>query len=234
MDNLSVVLCTYNEEKFIGKTLIKLINNEIINEIIVIDDNSNDSTINIINKIQSNKIKLFVRKNTRGFASALSYGISMTSQKYILRFDIDMYSEIDYFLDKFKEHKEKDCIIFSRYVEGGKDMRGSYRKFSSFILNKICTILLSSKIKDYTSCIMFFKKEILKDVPIKNTLYANFIIEFNFLLIIKRKYFLELPFIQKKNTEENSKSAPNLFTFIKNGSLYILTIMKCLLIKFIN
>ena len=103
MDNLSVVLCTYNEEKFIGKTLIKLINNEIINEIIVIDDNSNDSTINIINKIQSNKIKLFVRKNTRGFASALSYGISMTSQKYILRFDVDMHQSVDLFMNGFQK-----------------------------------------------------------------------------------------------------------------------------------
>ena len=72
---------------------------------------------------------------------------------------------------------------------------------------------------------------ILKDIKIDNTLYANFIIKFIYLLIIKRKKFVELPFTQKKITEINSKSAPNIKIFIKNGLLYLLTIVECLLIK---
>ena len=39
---------------------------------------------------------------------------------------------------------------------------------------------------------MFFKKSILKDILPKNTYYANFIIEFIFLLIIKKKDYLEV------------------------------------------
>lgn len=234
MNNLSIVLCSYNEEKFIEKTLINLLDKEIVNEIIIIDDNSNDQTINIIKNIKNNKIKLFVRKDVRGFASALKLGISMVKNNYILRFDVDMYSKINYFLNKFNEYPDKDCIIFSRYTEGGEDERSTYRKLPSLIINKICTFFLSSKIKDYTSCIMIFKKEILNEIPIKNTYYANFIIEFIFLIIKKNKNYVEVPFIQTKNTEENSKSAPNFFTFFKNGSLYLLTIMKCLFIKFFS
>tara|TARA_B100001057_G_scaffold495054_1_gene593091 strand:- start:274 stop:978 length:705 start_codon:yes stop_codon:yes gene_type:complete len=234
MNNLSIVLCTYNEEKFIQKTLQKLIDEEIVKEIIIVDDNSKDNTINIIEKIKSNKIKLFVRKDVRGFASAFNLGISKSNENHILRFDVDMYSEIDYFLFNFNKHPDKDCIIFSRYINDGKDLRSGYRKYPSFIINKICNFLLSNKIKDYTSCIMIFKKNILKDMPIKNTSYANFIIEFIFLLIKKNKSYIEVPFEQKKSTEDNSKSAPNLFTFIKNGSLYLLTIMKCLFIKILG
>ncbi len=234
MNNLSIVLCSYNEEKFIEKTLLKLIKKEIVTEIIIVDDNSNDQTINIIKNINHNKIKLFVRKDIKGFASALNYGISKTNNDNILRFDIDMYSEIDYLLEKYREYSKKDCIIFSRYISNGEDQRSAYRKYPSLIINKICNYLLSSKIKDYTSCIMVFKKNILEDVPIKNTLYANFIIEFVFLMIKKNKNFLEVPFIQTQNTEENSKSAPNFFTFIKNGSLYLITIIKCLLIKYLS
>ena len=234
MNNLSIVLCSYNEEKFIKKTLVKLLEKEIINEIVIVDDNSKDQTINIIQSIRSNKIKLFIRKDIRGFASALNYGVLKTTNDSILRFDIDMFSEIDYLINKFKEHSHKDCIIFSRYIKDGKDERGVYRKYPSLIINKICNFLLSSKIKDYTSCIMVFKKSILKDVPIRNTLYANFIIEFIFLILKKNKNFIEVPFIQKQNTEENSKSAPNFFTFIKNGSLYFTTIIKCVFIKYLN
>ena len=231
MNNLSVILCTYNEEKFIGRALKKLIKRNIVREIIIIDDNSQDKTIHTINKFKSKKVKLYVRKKIRGFASALNYGIMKSSFNNILRFDVDMYSDIDYFLHSFHKYKQKDCIIFSRYIKNGKDLRGNLRKLSSLILNKMCNFLLSDKIKDFTSCIMIFKKKILKDVKIDNTLYANFIVKFVLLLIIKKKNFIELPHIQRKYTEENSKSASNSITFIKNGLLYITTIIKCYFIK---
>lgn len=228
MNKLSVVLCTFNEENCIKKTLDTLVNEEIISEIIIIDDNSRDKTIKIVKKIKNKKIKLYVRKQARGFASALIYGIKKTNYDYILRFDADMHLNVKYFIKTFKRYDNKDCIIFSRYVNKGNDLRGNFRKFSSLILNLVCRYVLSTKIKDYTSCIMIFNKKILGDIKIKDTSYANFIIEFCYDLIIKNKNFIEVPFIQNKNTENNSKSAPNLNTFIKNGLYYAWTIIKCL------
>ena len=232
MNNLSIVLCTYNEAINIKQTLTKLVEKTHVKEIIVIDDSSIDGTVDIIKNFKNDKIKLFVRKKTRGFASAYIFGILMTSGDYILRFDVDMYPEIDFFIDSFEKNKNRDCIIFSRYVENGHDLRGHYRKIPSLILNKICQYLLSNKIKDYTSCIMLFKRDLLSDILPQNTYYANFIIEFVFSLIIKKKNYLEIGFIQKKNTELNSKSAPNVLRFIKNGFFYLITIFKCVLLKF--
>ena len=51
----------------------------------------------------------------------------------------------------------------------------------------------------------------------KNSFYANFIIEFVFSLIIKKKNYLELGFEQRKATELNSKSAPSILGFLTNG-----------------
>jgi hypothetical protein len=79
---------------------------------------------------------------------------------------------------------------------------------------------------------MFFKKDLLMDIMPKNTRYANFIIEFVFFLILKKKNYLEIGFIQKKNTELNSKSSPNIFGFLKNGFFYLFTIFRCILFKF--
>jgi hypothetical protein len=148
-----------------------------------------------------------------------------------MRFDVDMHSEIDLFLNTFEKNTDKECLIFSRYVVNGDDQRGLYRKLPSIIINKLCQYLLSNKIKDYTSCIIFFKKDILMDIMPKNTRYANFIIEFVFFLILKKKNFLEIGFIQKKNTELNSKSSPNILGFLKNGFFYLLTIFRCILFK---
>ena len=228
MTKLSVVLCTFNEENCIKKTLEILMKEKIISEIIIIDDNSKDKTIKIIKKFKNKKIKLYIRKKIKGFASALIYGIKKTKNKNVLRFDVDMYRNIKYFINIFKKYTHKDCIIFSRYVPRGKDLRGKFRKFSSLILNLICKYLLSDKIKDYTSCTIIFDKKILNEIKIKNTSYANFIIEFCYDLILKKKNFIEVPFMQFKNTEKNSKSAPDLKTFLQNGLYYTSTIIKCL------
>ena len=198
MNNLSIVLSTYNEENNIEQTLTKLLNNASIKEVIIVDDSSTDNTVDIINHFKNNKVKLFIRKTTKGFASAFIFGVVMSSGKYILRFDLDMHTEIDFFIKTFQENKDKDCVIFSRYVKNGFDSRGNYRKISSLLLNTICQYLLSKKIKDYTSCIMFFKRDLLSDIFPQNSYYANFIIEFVFSLILKNKDYLEIGFNQKK------------------------------------
>ena len=231
MNDLSIILCTYNESSNIKQTLTQLTNRISVKEIIIIDDNSTDGTADIIRNFKNDKIKLFIRKETRGFASAYIFGILMSNGNYILRFDVDMYLEIEFFIDTFEKNRDRDCVIFSRYVTNGNDVRSAYRKISSLILNKTCQYLLSNKIKDYTSCIMFFKRDLLSDILPQNSYYANFIIEFVFLLIIKKKNYLEIGFVQKKETELNSKSAPNISKFLKNSFFYLITMFKCILIK---
>jgi len=230
MDQISVILCTFNEKEKIKLTIEKLLKYNVC-EIIIVDDDSNDGTIEEIKKFNSNKLKLFQRKKTRGFASAFIYGVMMSKGNFIFRFDVDMYENIDFFFSKIKNVINKDLLIFSRYVEGGDDKRNAYRRIPSLIINKICQIFLSNKIKDYTSAIIYFNKKILQDINLKNSIYGNFIIEFVFMNIIKKNLIEEVPFIQSKSTQENSKSAPNLFKFLYHGSLYSFTIIYCMTLK---
>ena len=67
----SIVLCTYNEGKYIEESIKKLKNHIKNLELIIVDDNSKDETRNIIEKINSNnEIKLIHRTKTKGLASA--------------------------------------------------------------------------------------------------------------------------------------------------------------------
>ena len=232
MGNLSIVLSTYNEVENIKAAIDKSINYPVVKEIIIIDDNSTDGTIDILKNYNNPKIKFIVRKNIKNFASAFIDGIKLCTGDYILRFDLDMYNSIDYFIKSFKNMtKEEDCIIFSRYIENASDERSKYRKLPSLIINKMCQFFLYSQIKDYTSCIIIFKKNILKEIFPKNTFYANFIIDFVFEMKKKNKIIKEVPFIQERYTELNSKSAPSVLKFLINGLFYFISILRCSLNK---
>ena len=77
---ISIILCTYNEVNYIEETL-KLISKTLDNvEIIIVDDNSNDGTLEKLSDLKSSlKFKLIVRKNERGLASAQKKGILESS-----------------------------------------------------------------------------------------------------------------------------------------------------------
>ena len=232
MGNLSIVLSTYNEVENIKAAIDISINHPVVKEIIIIDDNSTDGTIDILKNYNNPKIKFIVRKNIKNFASAFIDGIKLCTGDYILRFDLDMYNSIDYFIKSFKNMKiEEDCIIFSRYIENASDERSKYRKVPSLIINKLCQFFLYSQIKDYTSCIIIFKKNILKEIFPKNTFYANFIIDFIFEMKKKNKIIKEVPFIQERYTELNSKSAPSVLKYLINGLFYFISILRCSLNK---
>ena len=62
----SILLCTYNEDKYIENTILKL--NQFIRdlEIIIVDDNSSDKTLSIINNLKNKyDIKIISRLKTK-------------------------------------------------------------------------------------------------------------------------------------------------------------------------
>ena len=62
MRNLSIVLSTYNEVENIKVALDSSVNHIAVKEIIVIDDNSSDGTIDILENYKHPKMKFVVRK----------------------------------------------------------------------------------------------------------------------------------------------------------------------------
>ena len=87
---ISLILAIKNEEKTIKKTLDSIINNKFNKnnyEIIIVDGNSKDKTIEIV-KHYKKKLNIKLYKNTKGIvASGLNIGIKKSKGKIILRLD---------------------------------------------------------------------------------------------------------------------------------------------------
>ena len=229
MSEISIVLCTFNEEKFIGKTL-EIISKTLKNsEIIIVDDNSKDKTIKIIKQKQKKikNIKLIQRKKVRGLASAVNVGLMNASGKYIGWLDTNMSYVLKYF-PKMKRYlsEKNDLILLSRYIPNGKDERHFARILTSKLLNFFCRVYLTNEIKDFSSGIFLMKKNILKEISPLGYGHGDFFIEFIYKLKKKNFKIKEIPYTQKADEiPGNSKTAPNIFQFLKLACIYFIRIL---------
>ena len=75
---ISIILSTYNEASIIETTVNKIFSTLDNVEIVLVDDNSIDGTLEILNSIDNKNLKIFSRKS-RGLASAFLLGMINTN-----------------------------------------------------------------------------------------------------------------------------------------------------------
>jgi len=227
---VSIILSTYNEALFIEDTINQIFENLEDVEIILVDDNSTDGTFEKVQKINNPHLKKYSRK-TRGLASAFLLGLINSSSDIVGWLDSNMGILAKKLPEMLKQLDTNDIVILSRYVEGGKDERSNLRVLSSQIINFFCRIILSNKIKDYTSGVFLMKRDVLiSAVPIA-TGHGEFFIEFLYKALKDGRKIIEIPYTHPPDVEGMSKTASSIIRFIKLGFNYFIRIIQSLFIR---
>tara|TARA_A100001015_G_C15036262_1_gene736409 strand:+ start:3300 stop:4001 length:702 start_codon:yes stop_codon:yes gene_type:complete len=226
---ISIILSTFNESAAIEKTVDEIIKYIPDVEVVIVDDDSNDGTIEILKRLENNNIKVFLRKKTKGLASAFLLGLINTSGDYIGWIDSNMTKTVKMFPEMIKNLNDNDIVLLSRFVMNGKDERNIVRKWSSYILNKITKLILRSEINDLSSGIFIMKRKVLLDsLPIASG-HGEFMIEFLYKAEAKGNKIKEIGYTQPIDEEGNSKSYPNLLKFLTLGFFYFVRILQTLI-----
>ena len=224
-NKISIILCSYNEIKYIENTINQLEKHIPNLELIIVDDSSNDGTMELLKKINiNNRFKLIFRKKSKGLASAFSRGLIETTGEYIGWIDTNMGETSVKFTAMISElNNNSDVVILSRYVKGGGDERILLRSLGSKIFNIFCRLLFRIPTKDLTSSIFLMKRSILDEITFLCYGHGEFFLEFLYNTHKKGFKITEIPYVQKKDEDDSdSKSAPNLVKFFFHGIMYIL------------
>jgi glycosyltransferase involved in cell wall biosynthesis len=117
MVEISVIIPTYNVEKYIEECLDSVINQTFEDiEIICIDDKSSDNTYNILKEycIKDSRIKLYQNSQNLGIADTRNFSLKIAKGKYIYFLDSDDYIELDALETFYKlaEEKSLDILMF--------------------------------------------------------------------------------------------------------------------------
>lgn len=169
---ITVIIPTYNCEKFIGDTLDSAIAQTYGNlEIIVVDDDSKDKTVEKVKEymVRDTRIKLLQNNNNSGVAVSRNKGIKIASGEYIALLDSDdLWVENKIEKQLKVAEKTKGDIIYSSYSlidEKGKDIG---REFKAPQKTTLEGMLKKSSIGCSTAMI---KTELLKKTPFPTEYY---------------------------------------------------------------
>ncbi len=118
MPKFSIIIPLYNKEKYIENTLKSVLKQTFQDfEILIINDGSTDRSVELVNQIQDDRIKL-VHQENQGVSVARNNGIKLAEAEYICFLDADDYW-YPHFLETFHDliEKYKNQSVFSAVFE---------------------------------------------------------------------------------------------------------------------
>lgn len=114
---VSIIMTTYNSEKYIRSSLCSLLNQTYLNsEIILVDDGSTDNTYEILNKfkqLNSKEIKLIKLSKNYGTYVAKNIGITYADGDLITFHDSDDWAHPQRIEEHVKAHAENKYVKFT-------------------------------------------------------------------------------------------------------------------------
>jgi glycosyltransferase involved in cell wall biosynthesis len=115
---VSIAMCTYNGAKFLTQQLNSIINQTYRNlEIIVVDDRSDDATVDIVKSFaaKDNRIKVYENEINLGYNKNFERVLRLTTGNYIAISDQDDIWEVDK-IQKLVNNIGNNWLIFSNSV----------------------------------------------------------------------------------------------------------------------
>ena len=243
--SFSVILPTLNEKGHILKLIEEISNifetNKIDYEIIVVDDNSDDGTYEIVENFKKNNayVKTILRKNKKkSLPSSLNDGISLSKYENLIWMDADFQHPPKYIKNFIEKSKNFDVIISSRFLEGSERyfnnnvLKKEINENQSYFFNKLCRILLFRDITDYTSGYICIKKKFFNNYYLQGY-YGDYFVNMIVELKIKKAKIIEIPFEDAVRASGNSKTLVTInFKYIYTCFRYLMTLMKSFFVKF--
>jgi len=235
---LSIVIPTYNEEGNISETvtvLYKVMEKEKIDhEIVVVNDNSKDNTLQVLEGLQSfiPSLSFYTNQGPNGFGYAVRYGLERFTGDCVAIMMADL-SDDPGDLVKFyftMRAQNCDCVFGNRWTRGGKVYDYPQpKKFLNRLANNMISWSLGLKYNDLTNAFKLYKKETIQGLKPFLAPHFNLTLELPLKAIVRKYSYVCVP-----NSWRNRKSGESKLRIREMGSRYFFIYLYCLIEKFFS
>ena len=238
MLKLSVVIPAYNEEGCIIETVTtlfeKLSFENIDHEIIVINDNSKDGTLTLLQNLSKNvpTLKYFTNNGPNGFGFAIRYGLEKYEGECVAIMMADLSDNPDDLIKFYRTMlaNDVDCVFGSRFMKGGKVYQYPRVKLViNRIANLIIKICLGIKYNDATNAFKLYKRHTIDGLRPFLAPHFNLTIELPLKAIVRGYTYAVVP-----NSWRNRKTGQSNLNINEMGSRYLFILLYVLIEKFFS
>ena len=234
---LSVIIPAKNEEGNIEDTIGEinsiLLNNDIQHEIIVINDNSNDSTLKVLRLLKKNiqELKIINNNGKPGYGLTVRLGLESCNGDIIAIMMADgSDSPKDLLKFYFKSLKKNTCVFGSRFSDGGTTQNYPKLKYIlNRIFNNIVRFTFQIGYNDITNAFKVYTKEAIEGSKPFLSNHFNLTLELPLKIIIRGFSYEVVP-----NSWTNRKTGISKMKIKEMGSRYLFIFFYCLIEKLLT
>jgi dolichol-phosphate mannosyltransferase len=238
MLTLSIVIPAYNEEGSIAETVRTLydvlLNYKIDHEIIVINDQSTDNTVHVLEGLQQQiqSMVYYTNHYPRGFGYAVRYGLEKFTGDCVAIMMADLSDDpVDLvrFYHRMLEDNA-DCVFGSRFIKGGKLIDYPFHKLViNRMANTIIRMVIGTRYNDATNSFKLYKRETIAGIQPLMAPHFNLTIELSLKAIVRGYTYTVVP-----NSWRNRKAGVSKLKIREMGSRYFFILMYCFIEKFFS
>ena len=211
---LSVLVPLYNEEEFVGTLLERVINAPLSDgldrEIIVADDASSDSSVEVVEAVAERHpglIRLLRTDRNQGKGAALRRAIAEARGEFSIIQDADLeYDPREYsrLLAPLLDGRA-DVVYGSRFVVAGeRRVLYFWHSLANWLLTGMCNMFADLNLTDMETCYKAFRTPLLQSIPIASQRFG-FEPEITVKLAKRQARIYEVPISYNGRTYEEGK-----------------------------
>ncbi len=236
---LSIVIPAYNESKGLSETIIAfhiaLVKAGIIHEMIVVNDNSSDNTVEILENLKSTIPTLRYITNPpprNGYGFAVRSGLESFTGDCVAIVMADLSDSPDDLVAFYQKMKNEnlDCVFGSRFIKGGTLFGYPKSKYLiNRIANNIVKLVFAISYNDCTNAFKLYRRETIEGLKPFLSPHFNLTLELPLKAIVRGYSYAVVP-----NSWTNRKNSISNFRIREMGSRYFFILIYCLIEKYFS
>lgn len=167
---LSLVMPAFNEERTILESIARVLSQDCVGELIVVDDASTDSTGRLLASIDSPRVQVISHPINRGKGAAIRTGIAQARLDFVGVQDADLeYDPAD--LPRLLRPLEDglaDVVYGSRFISGeARRVLYYWHSVGNRLLTFASNVVTNINLSDMETCYKIFRRELIQSLRLE-------------------------------------------------------------------
>ena len=169
--SLSVVIPCYNEFNTVKDVVMRVLDEDIVDEVIIVDDGSTDGSRDVLRQLEAksdSRVSVHYHERNRGKGAALVTGFEQATSDVIIIQDADFEYDPREYARLLKPIQEGVATVVygSRFLGGPRKAMNFWNMVANKGLTLFTNILFNAILSDMETCYKCFRREIVQGMKI--------------------------------------------------------------------